>query len=214
MLRLLLVRHGETAWNRDGRYQGQTDVPLSEMGLAQAQALAERLAREKLDAIYSSDLQRARQTAAAIAAPLGLAVRPDRRLRELCFGQWEGLTYRQVVERYPEARAFWETHDLYVAPPGGESRMQMLARLQQLLADIRQESPDQSVVLVAHGGPLKLLVCLAIGLAPSHYWQLRLDNASLSEICLYEEGGILTLLNDRHHLAKLSAIGDQQAPSQ
>ena len=206
MLRLLLARHGETAWNRDGRYQGQTDVPLSELGLAQARALAERLTREKLDAIYTSDLQRAYQTAETIAVLHGLAVRPDRRLRELCFGQWEGLTYRQAVERYPEARSFWETGDLNAAPPGGESRAQMLARLQQLLADIGRECPEQSVVLVAHGGPLKLLVCLAIGLAPSHYWQLRLDNASLSEICLYEQGGILTLLNDCHHLAKLSAI--------
>jgi len=214
MTRLLLIRHGETEWNQSGRYQGQTDVPLSEVGLAQAQALARRLAGETLHAVYTSDLSRARQTAEAIAAPHGLAVRPDPRLRELDFGQWEGLTYAQVLERDPEARAFWDSGDPSAKPPGGESREQMLERVRLVLADLARHEDGQTLAVVGHGGSLKLLLCLALGMAPTRYWQLRLDNASLSELSLYEKGAILSSLNDFQHLEEMASGSVLQRPDE
>ncbi|MBI4759502.1 MAG: histidine phosphatase family protein, partial [Chloroflexi bacterium] len=105
-MRLLLVRHGETDWNAEERYQGTTDVPLSAQGRAQAQALTSRMAGEVLDAIYASDLQRAWQTAEVIAAPHGLPVRPEPRLREIDFGAWEGLTFDEIRQRRPAAKAW------------------------------------------------------------------------------------------------------------
>lgn len=200
MARLALVRHGETAWNAQARYQGRADLPLSDAGQRQAVMLARRLAREEIHAVYASDLQRAWETAVTIAAPHGLPVRAETRLREMDFGDWEGLTYEEVQERYPQALAAWEADPLNVAPPGGETLVQVVARVQSLLDDIVRVHPDQTVLLVGHGGPLRVLLCVAMGLDPRVHWQFRLGIASLSELCLYDGGAMLTGLNDTHHL--------------
>ncbi len=199
-MRLLLVRHGETDWNAEGRYQGQSDVPLSAIGQQQAMALARRLAREEIHALYASDLQRAWQTAEVIAAPHGLPVRPEPRLREIDFGAWEGLTFDEIRQRHPQALAAWEADPLGVAPPGGESLAQVVARVGQVLDDIARSCQDRTVLFVAHGGLLQVLLCLALGLAPRARWQFRLDPGSLSELSLYAEGAVLIRLNDTHHL--------------
>ncbi|MBL7202461.1 MAG: alpha-ribazole phosphatase [Anaerolineae bacterium] len=200
MIRLLLVRHGTTAWNRKGRYQGQSDVPLDETGMQQALALRSRLAREEIGAIYASDLQRAWQTASAIAAPHSLAVRPEPRLREIDFGIWDGLTYSEIERRYPEVLAAWEADPLNTAPHRGESLGQVSARVRVALDDIARVHEGRTVVLVAHGGSLQVVLCLALGLVPKARWQFRLSAASLSELQLYEGGAVLTRLSDCSHL--------------
>jgi len=200
MVRLLLARHGETTWNAEGRYQGTSDVPLSSRGEAQAQALACRLAREGFDVVYASDLQRAWQTAEAIAARHGLEVCPEPRLREIAFGDWEGLTYDEIQQRYPDAVAAWGGDPVTVRPPGGESLAEVAARVRGVLADIASRHKGGSVLLVAHGGTLRILLCDALGIGPGLGWQFRLDPASLSEVCLYDEGAIVGLLNDTNHL--------------
>jgi len=205
--RLLLVRHGETAWNAEGRYQGATDVPLSPQGRAQARALVSRLAAEALDTIYASDLQRAWQTAEVIAAPHGLPVRSEPRLREIDFGAWEGLNYDEVRQRHPQTLAAWEADPLITTPPGGESLAQVAARVGEALGNITQACQGQTVLLVAHGGSLQVLLCLILGLIPQARWQFRLDPGSLSEVCLYEEGAVLTLLNDTYHLTGVADGG-------
>ena len=203
-MRLILVRHGETVWNAEHRYQGMTDLPLSARGTLQARALAARLAAEPIDLIYSSDSKRAWQTAEEIATIQGAKVLREPRLREMSFGIWEGLTYPELRERYPKALAEWQREILGTAPPGGESLGELAVRVEAMLDDLRGLDEIETVLLVSHGGPLRVLLCLALGLAPADYWRFRVDPGSVSELCLYPEGAILALLNDTHHL-----VGDR-----
>ena len=200
MVRLILVRHGETAWNAHQRYQGVTDVALSAKGQRQAQALAPRLSGETIDAIYSSDLQRAWQTAATIAGACRLPVHAEPRLREANFGLWEGLTYDEIKRDYPEALTSWEADPFMVSPPGGESLSALGGRVNNLLEEIRRRCQENTLLLVAHGGSLQVFLCAALGLVPRTQWQFRLSSGSISELYVYEEGAVLTLLNDQHHL--------------
>jgi len=207
MLRLILARHGETVYNMQGRYQGQADLPLNDTGQQQAARLASRLSQEEIHAIYASDLQRARETAAAIAAPHVLPVRDDPRLREMDFGEWEGLTYEEIQERYLQQLAAWEADPLDVAPPGGETLAQVAARVQAVLDEITRAHPEQTVLLVAHGGPLRVLLCLALGLSPQAHWRFGLNVAAVSQICLCDGDAVLTQLNDTSHLSPPQAEG-------
>jgi len=205
--RLLIVRHGQTDWNSGGRFQGQTDIPLNPTGLAQAQAIARRLASETPAAIYSSDLQRAWQTAQIIHQALppenACPLVPEPRLREMCFGKWEGLTYAEIRTRQPRQLQRWESDLEHAAPPGGETLLQMARRVQAAFQDIANAHAVAGVVLVAHGGPLQMLIAQALGLPPGRFWQVHLSNASLTELNLYPEGAILNLLNCTDHLKEL-----------
>jgi 2,3-bisphosphoglycerate-dependent phosphoglycerate mutase len=215
MVRLLLVRHAATAWTAQGRFQGQTDIPLSPHGRRQATALAQRLMAETLHMLYASDLQRAWETARAIAAPHALPVHAEPRLREMAFGRWEGLTYAEMQQQDAQSLAAWERDQLHSAPPGGETLLQMTQRVRAAYVSILVAGQDKTVGLVAHGGPLQLLLCRALGLPPQAYWQFALSPASLSELCVYEKGAILTCLNDTHHLGTLSQDeGESQAEIQ
>jgi alpha-ribazole phosphatase len=200
MTRLLLARHGETAWNTSRRYQGQTDIPLNEGGRRQAKALAQRLSGEKIDAIYTSDLQRARETAEAIAAFHELPVRADPRLREIAFGDWEGLTSEEIQGRDAESLTAWHDDPLHASPPGGEMLHQVARRAGAALAEITAGHPDRTVLIVAHGGILRVLLCLALEISPTAYGRFRFGLASLSEVDIYETGATLNNLNDSTHL--------------
>jgi alpha-ribazole phosphatase len=196
MKRLFLARHGLTTWNSANRYQGQQDIPLSETGLRQAQALGRRLRSEVIDIIYTSDLSRAWQTAQAVLAfHPHLAALPDPRLRELCFGAWEGLAHSEVEQRYPQELAAWIVDPFNQPAPGGESLRQLTERVQAVLDELQTE-PAENVLIVAHGGSLQVMICLVLELPVKHYWQFRLDNASLTEFAFYPAGSILKLFND------------------
>ncbi len=151
MTDLLLARHGETDWNRELRIQGSSDIPLNALGREQARALAEELAEVQLDAIYSSDLSRARETAEAVAASHGLEVRLDPRLRERAFGSWEGLT-REDIEALPEG----SRHD-------GETDDEVRERVLESVQAIADAHPGERVLVVAHGGALNTLWHHALG---------------------------------------------------
>jgi len=168
-------------------------------------ALAQRLRAETLHALYASDLQRAWETAQAIATRHALQVHAEPRLREMAFGGWEGLVYNEIQQRDAERLAAWERDQLHSAPPGGETLLQVTQRVMEVYASLREAGPDKTVGLVAHGGSLQLLLCLALGLQPQSYWQFSVSPASLSELCVYEQGAILTRLNDTHHLCTLSS---------
>lgn len=200
MTRIYLVRHGQTAWNASGRFMGQADISLNETGLAQAAAVARRLAGQPFDAIYSSDLLRARATAEPFAAGRLTPIQTEPRLRELHFGTWQGLTYSEIAQHDPQRLAAWQADPLQCAPPGGETLGQMLMRLQGLLSEIRGAYPEGDVLLVSHGGPLRTLVCSLLGLPVEAYWRFKLDNGSLSILELFETGAILNRLNDTAHL--------------
>ena len=195
MMRLLLVRHGETALNAERRFQGQVDPPLNERGRRQAAAAADLLADCTLDGIYSSDLLRARETAEIIGRHQRHAIITSPLLRELSFGTWEGLTYREIVQLDRDHVERWTRDRANVAPPGGETVGQLHARLAQFLVEVRSRHASQTLLLVAHGGVIQLLVATALGLPPAAYWQFRIDPGSLSEISLQDEGAILGRLN-------------------
>lgn len=204
MVRVILLRHGETEWNRDLRYQGKTDIELSPQGKEQAGLLAERLAHQKVHAIYSSDLKRAWATAAAISAYHGLEVVAEPRLREMDFGVWEGLTHAEIQGRFPEEMVRWEDNPLVEAPPGGESFGQVVARGKEALNEIIRRHQGATVLIVAHSGSLQALLCAALGINPPARGRFRLDPASISELLLHDEGAVLTLLNDTSHLKLVS----------
>jgi alpha-ribazole phosphatase len=200
MLRLVLARHGQTDWNTQRRYQGQTDIPLNETGRQQAAALARGLAGTDLDAIYASSLRRATATAQAIAQPRGQPVLPEPRLREMSFGRWGGLTFSEIQEREPERLAAWLADPMHVSPPEGETLAQVTARVQSALDDVLQTHPQGTVLWVAHGGVLRVLLSLALGLEPQGHWRFRISVASLAELWFYDNGATLTRLNDTYHL--------------
>lgn len=201
MLRIYLVRHGVTVWNKEGRWQGHTDVPLSAEGVEQAKKLASRLAGEKIDAIWSSDLARAKHTAEAIAEPHDLTVNATPKLRETMLGEWEGLTIPEIVARGDSE--IWQamTHgSLAHRPPGSEPLEEMWARLVGLREEIRNTHTEGTVVIVGHGGSLRALLCDALSAGISTMMHFSLDNASLSAIDYTEHRVWVKFVNDTGHL--------------
>ncbi|MDI3280540.1 MAG: alpha-ribazole phosphatase [Bacillota bacterium] len=209
---LVLVRHGETAWNKAGRIQGQRDVPLSEEGLRQAALLGQRLSGAPLAAVYSSDLARARRTAEEIAARRALAVEVVPALREMSYGRWEGLTLREVEERFPEELARYRQDGLHTVLTGGESALQMRERVLAAVEEILRRRAGQVVAVVSHTGPIKMILAQALGLDPAQRWRLAVDNASLSVVEYGPRGPVVRLCNDVGHLRDLLAPQDRPAP--
>ena len=154
MTDFLLLRHGETLWNLAGRLQGWQDSPLSAAGAAQAQALAARLAAERVERLVTSDLGRTRATAAPIAARLALATTADPGLRERCYGVLEGMTWDEIRSAHPEAYARLLARDADYVIPGGESATQLRDRVVSALDCLARENPDGAVAVVTHGGVL------------------------------------------------------------
>ncbi len=207
-MRLLLARHAPTDWNTEGRYQGQRDVELGPGGRRQAVLLARRLAAERIDEIHCSDLRRARETALIVSEMHHLPPLADSRLRELCFGAWEGLNHGEIRQQYPREVAAWQADPLHVAPPGGETLSQLADRVRGFLADLtRDAGPERTVLVVGHGGSLQTLLCLALGLPPEHRWKFGIAPASLSELHLDSGAAKLTFLNDTHHLREAAHDG-------
>jgi alpha-ribazole phosphatase len=199
-MRLLLVRHGETDWNAAKRFQGQADIPLNRTGQRQAAAVARVLQRDTVQAIIASDLLRAQETARVIAVPLQLTMDLDSRWREMAFGDWEGLTYDVLQHRHPKRLAAWYDDPLQVAPPNGETLTHVANRVRAAWHDLRARYANQTTVLVAHGGPLRLLLCLALGLPPGAHWHFAVDPAALSELLVYGQDATLIRLNDTAHM--------------
>ncbi|MGI9953225.1 alpha-ribazole phosphatase [Moorellaceae bacterium AZ2] len=198
--RLYLIRHAQTEWNNSGRYQGNMDVALSPQGLRQAELVSRRLQEEKLDAIYASDLSRARETAAVIARPHGLEVIEARALRELDFGLWEGLTHEEIRAAFPGELEEWLANPATKQVPGGESFAQLKERAYQFTREIIGKHPGQTVAVVSHGGTLRTVISSLLGLGLEGIWRLRLDNASISIVDCYGDRYVLGLLNDISHL--------------
>jgi probable phosphoglycerate mutase len=185
--RLCLVRHGETNWNREKRAQGQLNIPLNVKGLAQAEALAGELARERFDHIYSSDLKRALQTAAPIATALGLPIRRSVALREKSDGLWEGLTFADVARLYPEEHALYRERRRDFVIPGGESLEHFAARISAQLRAIAARHEGETVLIVAHAGVLDIGFRLATGLSLGEKRDKPVVNAAPNWI-VYEDG--------------------------
>ncbi len=206
--RLIVVRHGETAANRSYRHIGSSDEPLSEHGSEKARQLADSLAMLPIKAIYSSPLQRAYRTATTIAERLELEVERVDDLRENSFGAWEGLTRAEVIARSQEdARQLeaWE-RDATIAPPGGESLAATQQRVCIAVEQLSQAHPEQTIALISHVGPIKALLCLALGAPLSTASRIFLDPATVNVIDWRDsEHTTVRLVNSHAHLGWSSA---------
>ncbi len=201
-LRMLLARHGQTAYNAERRFMGQLDVPLDDVGRAQAQAVAARLSTELPAAIYSSTLKRALETARAIQAaiPSHPELRTDVRLIEGQFGDWEGRKYDDLRANDAERLARWEDGRLDNTPPNGESLEDLAERVQAAYRDICAAHSNQTVLVVAHGGTIQVMLTLALGLPLEDYRKLWVSNASISELLIDTQRTVLFRLNDFSHI--------------
>ncbi len=201
MTRVIIIRHGETEWNASVKYQGHTDVELSEVGKAQAVKVGERLKKEKINAIYSSDLKRAYDTGLQIAKRCRLSCITQEDLRETSFGEWEGLTYKEISSKYPKLVKKWRSDPETIKPPGGESFRQMQERVINIFNKIISKHPGETVALISHGGTIRVLLCYILGVKLKYYWKFKVDNCSITRIEIHEEkSGILCSLNDTCHI--------------
>ncbi len=180
MLKLLLVRHGETDWNRDRRIMGRQEIGLNETGRLQALALKEALGRFPVDAVYSSSVCRARETAQILVEDRGLTPRYDERLVEIHYGEWVGRTFEEV-RALPDYTPYFTRLETPVAP-GGETLYQVRDRALDFIGQLRREHPDQTVVAVSHADWIKCAVMEFLKIPYENIWKFRIDNVSVSLI--------------------------------
>jgi len=182
MVTLILVRHGQTDWNKEARIQGQSDIPLNEEGKRQAERIARQLSRKKIAAIYTSKLKRAYQTAHTVARPHHLKVVKDERLNEIAQGDWEGLTLSEAREKYPVLFEKWLSVPLQTRPPGGENLESVKRRVAEVLNEIIKRHPSQTVVIVAHEVVNAVIKSICERIDLRNIWNLHFSNASYEVI--------------------------------
>jgi len=200
-MRVLLLRHAETDWNRERRFQGWRDVSLSPAGREQAGSVARLLADTPLVAVWSSPLARARETAALIAEPHALPVREEEAFKEMGFGTWEGLTRDEVEARFPDAIAVWAERPHEARWPGGESLADVRARVLRGLAALRATHQGQTVCLVSHGITSRVLILEALGLGLDRLWSIQVSSTGISELEFRDDWTTLHRMNSLIHLA-------------
>ncbi|MCL4868106.1 MAG: phosphoglycerate mutase family protein [Anaerolineae bacterium] len=203
---LLLIRHGQTDWNAAGRWQGHTDIPLNRTGVAQAHALADRLHRWPIQAIYSSDLQRAAATAHILGQRNGISVNLDPCWRERFAGRLEGLTREQIQEQLPEVWAVLAQGQ--AEAPEGESYAALRERVAAAYQNLLRQHPDQMIAIVSHGGTLHNFISYVMGFPPHHSASFSLrGNTGLSIVQADSHRAYLLLLNDTSHLEHDEQLG-------
>lgn len=202
MSRLLLVRHGVTEFNTSGRFAGYRDTELNAAGYRQVEQLRDRLANEKIDAAYASDLKRALVTAEVVASRHKVDITTCSELREMNYGDAEGMTFGEINRLYPELAEAIARYDLQMAFPDGETFGAFLERARGFLDRLEGYGTSETVLIVSHSGPLRALVCHLLGIDQSHWRQFRIDNASLSIVDTYPRGAIISLLNGTDHLGE------------
>ena len=200
-----LARHGQTIWNVEGRWQGSHDIPLDETGLFQVEKLAEKVCRYNIEAIYSSPLGRAQVTAQACAKKLGLHVKSMDSLKELCLGVWEGLSFREISERYPNEFARWDNDPQAEVGMGVESNFSLQERARAALVDICL-TERKDTLIVTHGGWMNRLLCFLLSIPLDKRMRIRLDNTGLCilDVSLVDEEPKIQVVtvNDYSHLCE------------
>ncbi len=201
----MLVRHGLTEYNMTRRFAGSSDIELSPVGREQVSRLKERLADQPINRVYCSDLKRARVTAEILAEGRDLNIVPTAELREVDYGECEGLTYSQIKERFPTVAEGVAAPDRGLEFPGGESFAAMVERITRFRERLAQHPATDNILVVSHSGPLRSLVCSMLGISQGSWRQFRIDNASLSIVDIYPpRAAILSLLNGTSHLKGLA----------
>lgn len=200
-MHLFLIRHGETDWNIERRIQGHTDTALNARGLEQSERLAARLAaEERIDAMYSSSLSRARVTAEIIAKKIGVEPVFDERLIEKHLGELEGMSFAEIQENYPDIARQWSESTQEFSLPGEETPAILQKRVRAFLDEIKARHIGSRVAIVSHGGTINMLVSTLLDLDINRRWPFWFDNASVSYVDLTGPRARLRLLNDTCHL--------------
>ena len=201
MTRIILVRHGETEWNRVEHFRGRADVPLNENGVVQAKRMGQRVAGQwRPVAIYSSPLKRAVKTAEAVAWHFGLSVQVHPGLIDIDYGQWQGLTPGEARERWPDVIDAWYNAPHTACIPGGETLDELRGRAERTVDDLVARHEGQTILLVGHTVINRIILLSVLGLGNDHFWRLRQDTCAIN---VFEvEKGVFTLvsLNDTYHL--------------
>jgi len=205
MVEIILVRHGETNWNSAEIFRGRADVPLNDIGVEQAERLGDYLSGEKIDVIYSSPLQRAVQTAGAIARRQDLDVNTVVNLTDIDYGQWQGLSSDEVADRYPELYQDWLDTPEQVRIPGGESLEDVRCRAMPFLEDAVARCGEGRIVLVSHRVVNKVLICALLGLDNSSFWNVKMETGGITRFVFDRGRVVLTGHNDTSHLSRVRA---------
>ena len=197
---LLIVRHGETDWNSEGRIQGHTDIGLSDTGAEQARLLGKRLAQIPIDAAYCSDLKRASETAKYALEEREVVAQGMVMLREYHKGAFEGLTLPEVRARFPDDYPRYLEKNLDYAPEGGETARDVGVRVAGIFDEIKARHMNETVLVVGHGGSLRLAMASLLGMPLEGNWSFVFDNCGLTIVDTFEDNAVLSLFNDTSHL--------------
>jgi phosphoserine phosphatase len=203
MTQIILVRHGQTPWNKDKIFRGSRDIPLNDTGREEARLAGEWLQGETIDAAYSSPLSRARDTGEAIARHHNLSVQDLPGLTDLCYGDWEGLPLNEVKVTYADLYRRWETAPATVRFPHGETLDEVKVRALQAVAEAVRRHPGQIVLLAAHRAVNKVLIAAFIGLDNSHFWRIGQDTTAINRFKRVKDTWHILGLNDTCHLRGL-----------
>jgi len=202
MTRIYLVRHGTTDWNKEEIFRGRAECRLNETGKAEGKALAAYFEDVPIEGIYSSPLSRALETARPTAESKGREVIPDPAFTDLDFGTWQGLPLKEAQERYPDLYRLWREQPGAVSFPQGENLAQVRNRTWDGLNRLAEENPKRTILIVTHRVVAKVLICAALRLDDSHFWQVKQDSTAIN--CLEYSRGIfnIALINDTCHLKR------------
>jgi len=206
MARFYLVRHGETLWNREAKYQGQSDVPLTDTGRDQAKKLSGRLRNKKIDVAYASDLERTIETANIILDSRDIEVVSTAEIREIHFGIWEGHTYDEIIDKWGIEFEKWQRDPFHISPPKGETFLQLCGRISNFLKKAAKKHPEDNILVVSHAGPIRAILLVLLNLDYERFWKFKISNTSLTEIVydgsedLNKSDAFIGRVNDTSHL--------------
>ncbi|MFW6006892.1 MAG: alpha-ribazole phosphatase [Bacillota bacterium] len=198
---LILMRHGETEWNKNYRFQGQKDIELNKKGINQALKAARFLALYDLDIIYCSKLKRAVKTASIINKEHNISLEKKSYLNEITFGDWEGLTYNEIEEKYSDKLKKWNNDPWNNSPPEGETLKKFQTRIIQIQKDIIENNRGKTILTVSHGGVIKVFLAYILNMPPENYWQFNTTSTGISKVKFYGEKAIIEFINSQPHLS-------------
>jgi broad specificity phosphatase PhoE len=204
MVKIILIRHGETDWNKEQVFRGRIDVPLNQTGLAQAHAVRETLAEIAIDALYASPLARAFETARVLAEDRNLDITAEEGLSDVDFGLWQGVAKEQVEKNYPDLYSTWLTDPQLVTFPRGETLLKVQKRSMAALERAMDSNRGKTIAVVSHRVVNKVILCAVLGLDLSRFWHVKQDTCAINRFEQRDGGYYLTLLNDTCHLRDIA----------
>lgn len=203
MTKVYVVRHGQTAWNLEEVFRGRADIPLDETGKTEVHLAGQALQNETIHAIYSSPLSRSMETAENVAKFHKIPVSPLEAIVDISYGDWEGVRLKEVAEKYPDLYSLWLKEPHSIRFPNGESLEEVRMRTMGAVEKLLLNHPNETIVLVAHRVPNKVICCTLLGLDNSHFWRIQQDTASTNLFIHKDDQWIVSFINDTSYLKVL-----------